>query len=223
MGMATETTTTTVKSTTWPYTSWKSLLNVIDRFKEHGLPPRIDRSVLGGSEGQKTQIIAALRFFGLVKDNGDVNERLTRIVNASDKERQQIVRELLAAHYPKATELAAVNATTKQLEETFTGIGGDTMRKAVGFYLGAAKYSGHPVSKHFKVPSFIARSSGTRRQSTVHDDHSEEQSQPMDDPKARYLEMLMERAKSADGQLDEKLLDRIEKLLGYQGGGESNE
>src|SRR4051812_35004906 len=164
--MADETTPTTGKTTTWPYTSWKSLLNVIDRFKEQGLPPRIDRSVLGGSEGQKTQIIAALRFFGLVEDNGDVNEGLNRVVNARDKERQQIVRELLATHYPKATELAAVNATTKQLEETFTGIGGDTMRKAVGFYLGAAKYSGHPTSKHFKVPSFIARPSGSRRQST---------------------------------------------------------
>ena len=68
-----------------------------------------------------------------------------------------------------ATELAAVNATTKQLEETFTGIGGDTMRKAVGFYLGAAKYSGHPISKHFKVPSFIARPSGSRRQTFTED------------------------------------------------------
>lgn len=209
------------KQLTIPYTSWKSVLNVTDRFKESGLPPRIDRSVLGGSEGQKTQIIATLRYFAWIKENGDVTEAFSRFVNASDKDRHQIMKETLAKYYPKATELAAVNATTKQLEETFTGISGDTLRKAVAFYLHAAKYAGHPISKHFKVPSFIARtngsrSSGARRPSgaaaTI--DLEDETPPPPSDPKTRYLEMLMDKAASSD-QLDTALLDRIEKLLGY--------
>lgn len=214
----TEQTPTTPRTATWPYTSWKSLLNVILRFFEHGLPPRIDRSVLGGSEGQKTQIIAAMRFLGLIRDNGDVTEAMKRLVHASDKERQQQVKALLAQHYPKATELAAINATTKQLEETFTGISGDTMRKAVAFYLGAAKYSGHPVSKHFKVPSFISRSSSPRRASApTHriDTDDAPPPPPPADPKARYIDMLMEKANSAQGQELEALLNRIERLLGY--------
>jgi hypothetical protein len=36
------------------------------------------------------------------------------------------------------------------------------------------------------------------------------------DPKARYLDLLLERAKTANGALDENLLNRIEKLLGYE-------
>lgn len=211
------------KQASFPYTSWKSVLNVADRFKESGLPPRIDRSVLGGSEGQKTQIIATLRFFGWVKENGDVTESFTRFVTASDKDRHQLMKEVLAKHYPKATELAAVNATTRQLEETFTGIGGDTLRKAVAFYLHATKYAGHPVSKHFKVPSFIARanasrSGGARRHAGANASHSGEDeadvTPPPPDPKTRYVQMLMEKAASSE-QLDTTLLDRIEKLLGF--------
>src|SRR3954468_6566848 len=111
--MADETTPTTGKTTTWPYTSWKSLTNVIDRFKENGLPPRIDRSVLGGSEGHKTQIIAAMGFFGLVTFKGAVTDELTEMVTADRKQRQQLWKALLATHYPQATALAAVNATTR--------------------------------------------------------------------------------------------------------------
>jgi hypothetical protein len=216
---------TAPKTPTWPYTSNKSLTNVLQRFKESGLPPRIDRSVLGGSEGQKTQIIGAMRFFGFVKENGDVTEVLTTIVKVDDKARQQMWRDLLAKHYPTATELAAVNATTKQLEETFTGIGGETQRKAVAFYLHAAKSSGHPTSKHFKIPPFIARSGGSRRQVTAAnnngDDEEAEIAAPASDPKTRYIEMLMEKAASSD-ELDTTLLDRIEKLLGYPTTGGTN-
>jgi hypothetical protein len=176
--------------------------------------------VLGGSEGQKTQVIAAMRFLGLVRDNGDVTDQMSRLIEASDKERQQVVKELLVKHYPKATELAAINATTKQLEETFTGIGGDTLRKAVAFYLHAARYSGHHVSKHFKVPSFIARPGAPRRRRSAisngddETDGTETATPQPTDPKTRYLEMLMERAASSE-ELDTTLLDRIEKLLGY--------
>jgi hypothetical protein len=208
----------TQKAPTWPYTSFKSLTNVIDRFKENGLPPRIDRSVLGGSEGQKTQIIGAMRFFGFVKQNGDVTDALTRMVNADQKQRQQFWKELLTTRYPQATELAAVNATTRQLEETLTGIAGETQRKAVAFYLQAAKEVGHPTSKHFKIPPFIARSGGTRRQassvSPLNGGDEEEVVTPASDPKTRYIEMLMDKAsKSSDAAVEKDLLDRIERIL----------
>lgn len=107
------------------------------------------------------------------------------------------------------------------------GIGGDTLRKAVAFYLQAAKYAGHPLSKYFKTPAFIAKSSGgPRRQRAAANNNSgdeEEETSPMApvDPKTRYLEMLMERAANSD-ELDTTLLDRIEKLLGYSNTGETN-
>lgn len=207
------------KSPKWPYTSFKTVLNWIQRLAESkAVPPRIDRSILPGSEGQKTQVLAALKFWGLVADNGDVAALLVQLVE-HEKERPRIIRELLAKHYPAASNLAAVNATTKQLEETFDGLSGDTLRKAMTFYLHAAKYASHPLSKNFKVQSGFSRT--TRRKPanggaapdagaiTTQD----QQSSPPMDAKARYLDLLLEKAKS-DSALDEKLLDRIERLIG---------
>lgn len=208
-----------VKVTRWPYTSWKTILNLIQKFEADGgvLPPRIDRSVLGGSEGQKTQVMAALRFLGLMGDNSEVTPLFQQLVSADDKARQVLVRNLLQRHYPEATKLGTSHATTKQLEETFAGLTGDTLRKAMTFYIHAAKYSGNPLSKHFKTPSgfrpSVARKPRAGNTGTPPPVAPITPSAPATDAKTRYLDMLLERAKTAEGSLDEKLLDRIEKLL----------
>lgn len=206
------------KTVSWPYTSFKSLLNFFDRLEAaKAVPAQIDRGVLGGSEGQKTLLLATLKFFNLVGENGAVNDNLRALVE-QPKERQRIIKELLAKHYPAATALAAVNGTTRQLEDAFTGMQGDTLRKAMTFYLHAAKYAGHPTSKFFKVPSGFNASRQRRQRGT--NGSTPEPAVPASpsvvaDPKARYLEMLMERAKASE-QLDTELLDRIERLLGYE-------
>jgi len=210
----------------WPYTSWKTILNLIQKFEADGgvLPPRIDRSVLGGSEGQKTQVMAALRFLGLMGENGEVTPLFQQFVSSDDKQRHVLVRDLLQRHYPEATKLGKSHATTKQLEETFAGLTGDTLRKAVTFYIHAAKFSAHPLSKHFKTPSGF-RPGGVRKQrasngSAVNPAEPTPQSQTSAQPtteadlKTRYIQLLMEKAK-AEEKLDSSLLDRIEKLLGY--------
>jgi hypothetical protein len=212
--------TTGIRAQKWPYTSFKTLLNWIQRLAESGaVPPRIDRSILPGSEGQKTQVFAALRFLGLVAENGDVTPLLTQLVN-NEKERPKIFRGLLAKHYPEATHLGSIHATAKQLEETFEGTTGDTTRKAVAFYLHAAKFAQHPISKNFKVPTGFRRVSRPRAANgTDNTDMTKPPAtipMPLDDLRARYIDLLMEKAKSGDGALDESLLNRIEKLLGYE-------
>jgi hypothetical protein len=202
----------------WPYTSFKTILNLLQRFADNqAVPPRIDRSILGGSEGQKTQVLAALKFLALISDNGEVTPSMQKLVE-QEKERPRLIRELLGQHYPAATKLARVNATTKQLEETFTGLSGDTLRKAVTFYLQASKYAGHPVSKNFKTPTgFPSRSPGSRRPRTPNasgDMSPPPPPPPAKDARARYLDMLLEKASKGD-TLDPELLNRIEKLLGY--------
>lgn len=213
------------KALTWPYTSFKTFLNVLARFKG-AIPPRIDRTALGGSEGQKTQVMGTLRFFGLIGDNGEVSSQFAELVN-NEKDRPRLIKELLEKHYPEANHLGAVNGTTGQLAETFKSVAGETQRKAMTFYLHAAKYAGVPVSKNFKVPSGFSRPSGARRTRTAQengDDSNPPPSPPAPSPqaeaKAQYIAMLMERAKTADGALDEKLLDRIERVLGLAGGEE---
>jgi hypothetical protein len=215
---------TGTKAPRWPYTSFKTLLNWIQRLAESGaVPPRIDRSILPGSEGQKTQVFAALRFFGLVAENGEVSQLLTQLVN-QEKQRPQLFRELLAKHYPEATRLAGVHATAKQLEETFEGTTGDTTRKAVAFYLHAAKFAQHPTSKNFKVPTGFSKprkrtngngggipdagaagGAGGGGAMTANTNSG--------DAKSRYLDMLLTKASAGD-TLDPELLDRIERLIG---------
>lgn len=210
------------KTPRWPYSSWKTVLNLIQNFEgDGGLPPRIDRSVLGGSEGQKTQTMAALRFLGMTRENGEVTQFFQDLVN-KQKERPELIREALQRLYPVATKLGRDSATTKQLEESFTGLSGDTLRKAVTFYLHAAKYSGNPISKHFKIPSGFRTTGAGRKQRSANGTEAAGASngQPtlspteaVSDPKARYINMLLDRA-SKDESLNAELLDRIEKLLG---------
>jgi len=55
----------------YPYASFRTVLNLLDRFMaEGGVPVRIDRGVLTGSEQSKTQLIAALKFLGLITHVG---------------------------------------------------------------------------------------------------------------------------------------------------------
>lgn len=206
------------KAPRWPYTSFKTLLNFILRLEENkAIPPRIDRSILPGSEGQKTQVLAALKFLGLVTDSGDVTPLMQRLV-MEEKERPKIIRELLQKHYPAATQLAGVHATSKQLEETFSGLTGDTLRKAMTFYLHAAKFSNHPVSKNFKVPSGFSRRPRTpraRADAPPPPSVMPPVNAPSVDAKSRYLDMLLEKA-AKDDKLDSELANRIEKLLGFK-------
>lgn len=206
---------------TWPYTSFKTMTNLFERLEEdQAIPPKIDRSFLGGSEGQKTQVLAALKFFDLIGDDGAVKPLFQQIVGAT-KERPKLIRGLLEKHYPEATRLAGVHATTQQLQDTFAPLGGDTLRKAVTFYLHAAKYSGHPLSRHFKVPSGFA----SARRGRPRGGQAENPTPPApqlpatpSDPKAQYLQLLMESAKKPDGTLDPEILNRIEMLLQLQSG-----
>jgi hypothetical protein len=144
-----------------PYISFRTLLNLVEKMADQGTPPRIDRSFLSGSEGGKTQVLAALRGLGFIDSDGNVTPLLTRMVK-NPAERGVIVKELLEQHFPKPVHLGSINATQGQLQEAFKeyGISGDTMRKAIAFYLRAAEFASVPVSPLFKTPS-IQRADGT--------------------------------------------------------------
>lgn len=144
-----------------PYISFRTLLNLVERMADNGTPPRIDRSFLSGSEGAKTQVIAALRSFGFIDADHNTTPLLTTMVKNPDQ-RQEIIKGVLEQHFPEPVRLGSINATQGQLEDAFRayGITGDTMRKAVAFYLRAAEFAGIPVSPNFKTPS-IQRADGS--------------------------------------------------------------
>lgn len=144
-----------------PYFAFKTLTNAIVQMEEHGPPNRIDRTFLTNMSGAgQTQFIAGLKSLGLIDDDGAIQPHLVELVNQPDN-RPALIGQLLKDRYPEAVELGKGNATTGELVEVFSdyGVRGDTARKAIAFYLNAAKYAGDiPLSPNFKTPS--NRSSG---------------------------------------------------------------
>jgi hypothetical protein len=141
-----------------PYISFTTLVGLLDRMKEEGgAPPQIDPSYLDNfSGGYRSTVIASLKSLGLINDKGEVLDLLTTLVEAPDRNaRETIIADLLRRLYPEPVRLGGIKATQGQLLDAFRehGIGGDTLRKAIAFYLGAANYAKVPVSSNFKVPS----------------------------------------------------------------------
>jgi hypothetical protein len=141
-----------------PYIAFSTLLNLLDRMRDdEGAPPQIDRSYLKGlSGGYQSQVIAAMKSLGLINDDGTVTDRLTELVAAKDRdEREPLIAALLQQYFGEPVRLGGIKATQGQLEAAFKewGITGDTLRKAIAFYLAAAKYSNIKVSTNFRVPS----------------------------------------------------------------------
>ncbi len=139
-----------------PYFAFRTLTNMIVKMEEHGPPNRVDRYFLTGMSGAgQTQFIAGLKSLGLIDQDGAVQPKLVELVNQPD-DRPGLIGELLRERYPEAVKLGEGNATTGELLEVFAGYGvqGDTARKAIAFYLQAAKYAGDiPLSPSFKTPS----------------------------------------------------------------------
>lgn len=149
-----------------PYFSFNTLTNQLDFMKERGVPERIDRTFLVGMSGAaQTQYMTGLRSMNLIDAAGVVQPILTDLVNAAPAERKRLLSTLLKERYAKAVELGTKNATTGQLVELFReeyGATGDTARKAIAFYLKAARYVGDiPLSPLFQTPK--VSSSGTRK------------------------------------------------------------
>lgn len=143
-----------------PYMSWATKTNLLDRMGKDGVPGRIDRSVLSGSEGYKTQVLAGLRWLGLINQDGEVTPRLEELADPSG-DRQKLIGELFRERYPAQIALGERNATQRELEESFKPYGGETARKAVSFYLQGAHFAGLPISKYWTVPK-ARKSSGAK-------------------------------------------------------------
>lgn len=209
-----------------PYISFKTLTNLLERLHETHLPPRIDRSYLDGlSGGYQTQVIAALRWLNLIGENGQVEATLTALATTPEQ-RPGIIGELLRSHYPSVFALSGKNATQGQLEEEFRkfGITGATLRKAIAFFLHAARYAEIQVSPHFKIPPVSSGNGKPAVRKTKSAGKGTAAKEPPPSPplpsssadlRTRYIEMLLEKAQSQDA-MDSDLLDRIETLLGYE-------
>jgi hypothetical protein len=135
-----------------PYVSYRTFRNFIDRLQQR-LPSRIDRSywgdILSGSTG--TQLMAALRFLGLIDANGKPTEQLKPLVAARGEPRAQILRNITSQAYSFVlkSNLDIESATYAQLEEVFHTafqLTDDVSRKCVKFFTALSGDAGLAIS-----------------------------------------------------------------------------
>jgi hypothetical protein len=135
-----------------PYLPWATFDAFIARMKD-GIPSQIDTSVMRGMSGAtQSQLRIALRFLGLVDEQWKGTDQLQMLAGAhSTADWSSAVRDLVRRSY-RAIEagLDLKTATMAQLETRFREIGGvqgETVSKAIRFYLQALAEAEDEVSR----------------------------------------------------------------------------
>ena len=141
----------TRSSGTPPYTSYRTFKTFIEDLHEHGVPSRIDRSVLTRFSGVVgTQLMHALRFLGLIEDDGRPTERLKGLVKAHGTGNwSERFLELLRHEYAPMFAIDLETATPSHFSEAFRKAfpaADAVVQKCVTFFLYAANDAGVKIS-----------------------------------------------------------------------------
>src|SRR5579859_1760088 len=123
------------------YLPFKTFLSAIEAL-EHGIPKKIDRTIWRTqSYIVQTQIIMALRFLGLVDSQDNPSPKLHQLVEKKS-DRKMFLNNLLVDAYRSIIDLDLTKTTPKMLDDEMEkyNVSGDTKKKAVRFFLQAAKY-----------------------------------------------------------------------------------
>lgn len=157
-----------------PYVAYPSFKNMIGGFKEHVLPGRIDRSVLGNFSGiVGSQLLTSLRFLGLIDASNHPQDALRELVTAANtpKWSEQLKRVLHAAYTP-LYDLDLKAASPSQFSEKFTKTypgEGSTSRKSMTFFLAAAKDAQIEISPYI-MQNKKPRSGPTKKRAPKNND-----------------------------------------------------
>lgn len=173
-----------------PYFSYITLKNYLDSFKSSvDVPSHIERGAMPPtmSGGNQVAVINALKFLGLISDNSEPQESFYKLVESEGKARQELMREVVQRGYAFLLNHVDIERTiSSKVVDRFkdTGMSGDTIRKAIQFFQGAAKDVGMKVSPHIKAahtqsarPKAIRmRKGGIRGAEALPDDEGEDAS-----------------------------------------------
>lgn len=205
-----------------PYLPWKTFFNSLDVFNQ-ALPPKIYRSVWRQSGLMQGLLMGAYRFLGLIDADDKPTGILAVLVNPET--RQEMMVDVLKASYSTVFVHDLGSMTIDSLNEEIEkyNVSGSTRKKAVTFFLQAAKYAGLPLSPFIQVRN----SSGTRRRRSVRngDDISEPISKPPSTATEKKVELnsggtitlLVDVNFLALNESDRKFVfDVVDKLAGYQ-------
>lgn len=152
-----------------PYLAFQSFKNFIKGLRETGLPARIDKSVLGSMSGAtQSSLILTLKFLRLISADGTPSPELVQLVDGGEAGEKKVYAGLIAQRYAFVAErkVSLETATQSQLEEVFTAkdLTGETLRKAVSFFVLLSTEAGMKVGPHLKSAKRRGNGSGVRRQ-----------------------------------------------------------
>lgn len=132
-----------------PYVSFSTFRTLRDWLREEGIPIRFDRSFweakFSGSNGR--QLISAMNFLGLLEGE-DPTQILEEFVNATNDEWRRLLRALIIENYAIVPFDELDRATPSMIRQWFKAypVDGHTLRKAISFFINAAKESRIPLS-----------------------------------------------------------------------------
>lgn len=147
------------------YLPFKTFLSAIESL-EHGIPKKIDRTIWRTQAYVvQTQIIMALRFLGLLDSQDNPTPKLHQLVEKKS-DRKMFLHNLLVDAYRSIIDLDLTKTTPKMLDDEMEkySVSGDTKKKAVRFFLQAAKYVEMPM--HPLLQSQVRNSNGPRKKRT---------------------------------------------------------
>lgn len=134
-----------------PYTSYRTFKTFLDDLQEHGVPSRIDRSVLTRFSGVVgAQLMHALRFLGLIEDDGRPTPRLKALVEAHGAGHwRETLLALLKEEYAPIFAIDLESATPSHFNGAFRKAfpaADAVVQKCVTFFLYAANDAGVTIS-----------------------------------------------------------------------------
>lgn len=135
------------------YVAFPSFRTLLEQFKEHGTPGRIDRSVMGNfSGGTQSHLISTLRFLRLIGPDSVPTPKLRPLADAVGTDQwATALRPIITEGYADVLgDLDLATATPSQLASKFRdgGLDGSTHDKAMRFFLQSLKEAEIPHSAH---------------------------------------------------------------------------
>lgn len=123
--------------------------------------------MVGMAGGTQTALIQLLKQFELIGESNEVKRQLIELCADEDSFAEGL-RSILNRYYVDQVELGRSQGTPGQLAESFapSGYSGSTLRKAVTFFLHAAKAAELPLSPHFRPPKASPTPNRARRTKT---------------------------------------------------------
>jgi hypothetical protein len=150
-----------------PYVAYKTFTNFIASLRASGIPDRIDRSVFPGMSGAaQSFLLAALRYLGLINDEGAPTALLKDLRENPQNEKAalaKVIKEKYSFIFGGGFNITS--ATDAQLTEKFKeqGLNGSTIVKAVSFFTSLCDSAGIATSPHLKGKRAANGAVGTTR------------------------------------------------------------